>query len=79
MTRMPFLFPRMNQMIIGCVLATFVFATFSMPAHVLGQGDVTAIDPTIIPGLDARYTRSMLIYGHSCVTPPNSGMVTMFC
>jgi hypothetical protein len=44
----------------------------------LGQGDVSAIDPTVLHSLDARYTHSMFVYGHSCGRPIG-GMVSMFC
>ncbi len=65
-------------------LASGVMATCIVMLVVSGnigrvQGDVSAIDLTVLHSLDAHYTHSMFVYGHSCVPPPNSGMVAMFC
>ena len=63
----------------GGIMVTCIVAVIAGgPFAPLGQGDVSAIDPTVLHSLDARYTHSMLIYGHSCA-PPIAGMVSMFC
>ena len=64
---------------LGFALATGVMVVLATSPYALGQGDVRMIDPAVIPMLDPHYTWAMLLYGHSCVPPPNSGMVSMFC
>lgn len=62
----------------GVMLTCILMMVVSGPFAALGQGNVRAIDPTVLHSLDARYTHSMLVYGNSC-GGPIGGMVSMFC
>ena len=62
----------------GVLASCIVMMLVAGPFAPLGQGDVSAIDPTVLHSLDARYTHSLFVYGHSCGRPIG-GMVSMFC